>query len=137
MALSAALLPMLIRDNTIVIVNETNRADIGISLGRTVGARKLEKGTPLFRAKDHSCRDAVARIAIVQAVRLIIMIDVMALVAAYELVAAKNSSIKGYPVSVWSTCSTGPMVKTLDTTQLVPKCSAGGNLEALHSENNK
>ena len=49
----------------VVIPSETKSAEIGMSFGRTVGARRLSrKGTPLFRAKDQSWRDAVASTAI-------------------------------------------------------------------------
>jgi hypothetical protein len=54
MALSAAVLPMLMRERQIVTLIDTMRALIGMSWGRTDGARLLEKGTPRFRAKAQS-----------------------------------------------------------------------------------
>jgi hypothetical protein len=113
MALRAAVLPILISAKATVIPRETNSEDIGISLGRTAGARRFEKGTPLFRAKDQSWRDAVASTAIQLPVRLMIMIDTMAFVAAYDFVALKNNSMKGYPVLLWRNSSRGPAVKIL------------------------
>ena len=87
MAFNAALLPMLIIDSKIVTPSETISAFVGMSRGSTVGARNFEKGRPLLRANAQSCRDAVASTAIALAVKLMIMIAVMTLVAARDLVA--------------------------------------------------
>jgi hypothetical protein len=55
--------------------------------GRT-GAKKRENGTPRLRAKDQSCRDVAARIAIVHAVKLINRTVAMISEAARLLVAS-------------------------------------------------
>src|ERR1700744_155069 len=90
----AAELPMFSSAMIIGMVNEAKTDVRGISYGRCsccklvqttmfssstvyttrrlTGAKKDEKGTPPFRAKPHSCRDAAAREAIPDPVKLII-----------------------------------------------------------------
>jgi hypothetical protein len=80
-ALRAAVLPILMRERQMVMIIETIKALRGMSWGRIDGARPLENGTPLFRAKAQSWREAVARTAMELAVRLITMMAVMAFVA--------------------------------------------------------
>lgn len=54
---------------------------MSIAVGPTY-ASQLEKGTPLSRANDHNCLEAVAVSAMQQAVRVMIIIVTRTLVAA-------------------------------------------------------
>ena len=63
--------------------------------GLHTGAKKLENGSPLLRAKAQSCRDEAARIAMVPTMKLITKMIVIKSEAPRLWVALKNRLIRG------------------------------------------